>query len=164
MLKGETDEMRVFVTVGTTRFDDLVAKIWDQQVVQALVSKGYTEILVQTGNSTLPTLHQDSIAHYDYKPSLAEDISQADLVISHAGAGTCLEVLGAKKPLVVVVNDQLMDNHQLELAEKLAQDNHCQYCAPADLIRTIQDFNPQNLAPFPKGNLEAFKSFVENLF
>lgn len=44
------------------------------------------------------------------------------------GAGSCLEVLGAGKPLLVVVNDKLMDNHQLELAKKLQADGHLLYC------------------------------------
>ena len=42
-------------------------------------------------------------------------------MISHAGAGTCIEVLQAGKTLAVIVNDSLMDNHQVELAEKLAE-------------------------------------------
>ena len=53
--------------------------------------------------------------------SVHQDISDADLVISHAGAGTCIEVLQTGKTLAVIVNDTLMDNHQVELAEKLAE-------------------------------------------
>ena len=66
---------------------------------------------------------------WSYKPSLAEvsvqivilkfidsifqDMESADLVISHAGAGTCLEVLRLGKPLVVIVNRSLLGNHQV---------------------------------------------------
>ena len=42
----------------------------------------------------------------------------ADLVISHAGAGTCLEVLRLGKPLVVIVNKSLLGNHQVGLFAK----------------------------------------------
>ena len=43
------------------------------------------------------------------------------------GAGTCLEVLGAQRPLVVVINEELMGNHQMELAKKLQSESHLFY-------------------------------------
>lgn len=39
-----------------------------------------------------------------------------------------MEALGANKPLLVVVNDKLMDNHQLELAKQLEADSQLIYC------------------------------------
>jgi beta-1,4-N-acetylglucosaminyltransferase len=42
----------------------------------------------------------------------------------YAGAGTVLETLEARVPLVVVINDTLMGNHQLELAERLAAEGN----------------------------------------
>jgi UDP-N-acetylglucosamine transferase subunit ALG13 len=33
-------------------------------------------------------------------------------VVSHAGAGSVFEALGGRRPLLVVVNETLMDNHQ----------------------------------------------------
>ena len=70
---------------------------------------------------------------YDYKPSLAGDIAGAAIVVSHAGAGTCLECLEAGKPLLVVVNEVLADNHQLELASKLKEDGCVATVATAEL-------------------------------
>ena len=46
-------------------------------------------------------------------------MSLADVIISHAGAGSVMEALRLKKKLIVVVNDLLMDNHQVELATAL---------------------------------------------
>ena len=43
------------------------------------------------------------------------------------GAGTVLEVLEAGIPLVVAVNDTLMNNHQTELASKLCDDGYLQF-------------------------------------
>ncbi|GMG15312.1 unnamed protein product [Phytophthora fragariaefolia] len=48
-----------------------------------------------------------------------------DLVISHVGAGSIMDGLALKKKLVVVVNTALMDNHQTELAEAMADQKYC---------------------------------------
>jgi len=37
-------------------------------------------------------------------------------------------VLAAAKPLVVVVNEKLMNNHQFELAKQFYNDGHLLYC------------------------------------
>ncbi|NXU02378.1 ALG13 transferase, partial [Buphagus erythrorhynchus] len=65
---------------------------------------------------------------FRFKDSLAAELQSADLVISHAGAGSCLETLEKGKPLIVVINDKLMDNHQLELAKQLHRDGYVLYC------------------------------------
>ena len=46
-------------------------------------------------------------------------MESADLVISHAGAGTCLEVLRLEKPLVVIVNRSLLGNHQVGIGKSM---------------------------------------------
>lgn len=48
--------------------------------------------------------------------------------VSPVGAGSCLETLEKGKPLVVVINEKLMNNHQLELAKQLHRDGHVFYC------------------------------------
>lgn len=57
---------------------------------------------------------------FAYRPHLNALIRTAALVVTHAGAGTILEGLQARRPLVVVPNRQLMSDHQLELADGLA--------------------------------------------
>jgi len=46
--------MKVFVTVGTTKFDALVKKIFSHDVQDALTEKQYTNLTVQIGNSQEP--------------------------------------------------------------------------------------------------------------
>ena len=43
------------------------------------------------------------------------------------GSGSVLETLQAGRPMIVVINELLMDNHQLELANQLADDGHLFY-------------------------------------
>ena len=58
-----------------------------------------------------------AVSSYRFKAGLEEDMRAARLVISHAGSGSIFEALALCKPLIVVVNEALMDNHQAELAD-----------------------------------------------
>ncbi|XP_025999827.1 UDP-N-acetylglucosamine transferase subunit ALG13 homolog [Astatotilapia calliptera] len=155
----------VFVTVGTTSFDELIESITSSEATQALKARGYERLVLQVGRgSVLPAA--DSCPHirleaFRFKNSIAEDISQADLVISHAGAGSCLEALGAGKSLLVVVNDKLMDNHQLELARQLHMDSHLLYCTCSTLTETLRTMDLSVLQPFPPGQPKKFADFMD---
>ncbi|NWW04681.1 ALG13 transferase, partial [Oreocharis arfaki] len=101
---------------------------------------------------------------FRFKDSLAEDLQSADLVISHAGAGSCLETLEKGKPLIVVINDKLMDNHQLELAKQLHRNGYVLYCNCSTLVETLQSMDLSALKPFPPGQPEKFASFLDKVF
>ncbi|KAG7299175.1 hypothetical protein JYU34_017716 [Plutella xylostella] len=159
---------KCFVTVGTTRFDRLCEFILTSSVLNALNKLGCKEITVQIGNSATEPGDYDKngmkINLYRFKDSIQEDIDNADLVISHAGAGSCLEVLEASKPLLVVVNEDLMDNHQLELAEQLQIDGHLYYCTCDTLESTLREVDFSLLTPFPKPNPSLFTKFLDDTF
>ena len=61
---------------------------------------------------------------------LVTEIEKSALVISHCGAGILLESLRANKTkevktkCVAVVNESLMDNHQSEIADALADQSY----------------------------------------
>ncbi|KAF9320914.1 N-acetylglucosaminyldiphosphodolichol N-acetylglucosaminyltransferase catalytic subunit alg13, partial [Podila minutissima] len=122
---------RVFVTVGSTRFDKLVSAASSDSLLSILHALNYTHLTIQHGQSPKPALSESgsnanriTVDTYQYKPSLREDMDQADLIISHAGSGSILEALRLHKPLIVVVNADLMDNHQLELGSALHDQGH----------------------------------------
>uniref|UniRef100_A0A8C4J7E6 UDP-N-acetylglucosamine transferase subunit ALG13 n=1 Tax=Dromaius novaehollandiae TaxID=8790 RepID=A0A8C4J7E6_DRONO len=95
---------------------------------QVLQSRGYRKLVLQIGRGAQEPAPLSTPAFvleaFRFKDSLAEDLRRADLVISHAGAGSCLETLEEGKPLIVVINEKLMNNHQLELAKQLHRDGH----------------------------------------
>lgn len=66
---------------------------------------------------------------------------QADLIISHAGAGTVMEALRLKKQLVVVINTLLMDNHQTELARAMADQGHLFVVHSPEELQAVATWN-----------------------
>ncbi|KAM3230842.1 hypothetical protein ACQJBY_061178 [Aegilops geniculata] len=49
---GDRERRMVFVTVGTTCFDALVKVVDSEEVKQALLRKGYTDLRIQMGRGT----------------------------------------------------------------------------------------------------------------
>uniref|UniRef100_A0A8C3JEF4 UDP-N-acetylglucosamine transferase subunit ALG13 n=1 Tax=Calidris pygmaea TaxID=425635 RepID=A0A8C3JEF4_9CHAR len=157
----------VFVTVGTTSFDDLIATVSSPAALQVLQSRGYQKLVLQVGRGELKPGPCSSpavaVEAFRFKDSLAEDLGRADLVISHAGAGSCLETLEKGKPLVVVINEKLMNNHQLELAKQLHRDGHVVCCNCSTLVETLQTMDLTTLKPFPPGQPEKFALFLDKV-
>lgn len=125
--------------MGSTKFNELVELVLKDAIIEQLLRWKTRKVLVQMGNCSVAekgSFVKNGIQFevYDYKPFLNEDMNWADLIISHAGAGTTMEALDLGKPLIVVPNRNLMDDHQLELAGKLAEGNHA-------VLTSIQTFN-----------------------
>jgi beta-1,4-N-acetylglucosaminyltransferase len=89
--------MRVLVTVGSTKFEALVKAVLSQPVLGALTQKGYSDVVVQCGNTQVDELeptdlernvhrHGLDIYMWRFKPNLDEEYDAADLVIGHAGS------------------------------------------------------------------------------
>ena len=115
--------MKIVVTVGSTQFHKLISIIDSEEFIIEAKKQGYDEIIAQIGKYNEEIKNLNVYAEY-FKPSeMKKYFSEADLVIGHAGAGTIMEVLQLGKPLIVVYNDSLMENHQTELAEAMAKLN-----------------------------------------
>ncbi|KAM8965833.1 UDP-N-acetylglucosamine transferase subunit ALG13-like [Sarcophilus harrisii] len=157
----------VFVTVGTTSFDELITCVSSRPTLQMLRRLGYRKLVLQIGKGkVVPDSFAStsfSLIVYRYKNSLKEDIKRSDLIISHAGAGSCLEILGEGKPLVVVVNEKLMDNHQLELAKQLHEEGYLFYCTCSTLLELFSSMDLSSLKPFPPGRPELFSDFLDTV-
>ncbi|KAK6185057.1 hypothetical protein SNE40_007378 [Patella caerulea] len=156
----------VFVTVGTTQFDDLIQTICSTSVTEELNKLGYTDLILQIGNGKDPERVDEqnlNIKFYRFKNSIEEDISNASLVISHAGAGSILDVLGAGKPLLVAINENLMDNHQIEVAQRFSNEGFLYYCKPSQLVETLQDVNFDALKPYEPGKPEKFAKVLDRI-
>ncbi|KAI8088551.1 glycosyl transferase [Thamnidium elegans] len=162
--------MSLFVTVGSTGFDDLVSKVTCQSFLSSLTLLGINKVCVQYGTSepifikNIQTYNgpRIDITGYKYKNSIAEDIEQADIVISHAGSGTVLQALRLDKKLIVVVNMSLMDNHQYQLAQAMESRNYVACSDINDLLDTIEKVKKTDLVPFPSAKPAIFATLVDD--
>lgn len=72
--------------------------------------------------------------------------------LNDAGSGSIFETLKLGKPLIVVVNEDLMDNHQCELAEALEERKHL-YCArPHTLHQALTKMELESLVRYTPGD------------
>jgi len=114
--------MKIFVSVGThpQQFDRLLKEL------DGIAEKNREwKIFAQTGNSNYKP------AHYEFKqfmegPEYERAFGKADAVISHGGAGTIINAMLQKKPLLVVPRlkkfGEHTNDHQLDLAKALEKE------------------------------------------
>jgi beta-1,4-N-acetylglucosaminyltransferase len=143
----------VFVTVGTTLFDSLVESITSPSALEHMASNGFTDLIIQHGKGKAPCIAENfslRIDCFDFKPSLRENMLEADLIVSHAGAGTVMEALAMDEhrqgKLAVVINSRLMDNHQVELAQAMGNRNHLYVIEEPELLQKKETWD--NLVSF----------------
>mmetsp|Transcript_13707 Transcript_13707/g.15614 ORF Transcript_13707/g.15614 Transcript_13707/m.15614 type:complete len:192 (+) Transcript_13707:144-719(+) len=186
--------MSVFVTVGTTSFDALVKAVDSVEVQDILLQSGYQKLTIQIGrgsytpnklegikeqsSSDEKRSSQESLesyvkvgkldcSYYRFKPSLEDDMSGADLIISHAGAGSIMESLRLKKALIVVINEALMDNHQSELGEAMQTINVAKCTNVDNLVKVlVQNKNQplcKSLKAYPEADYNLFPTFLDGV-
>lgn len=110
----------IFVTTGThpNGFDRLV------RAADEMASIVEEPVVIQRGGTQYTPVFA---RYFDFtdEAEVQEWLSEARVVVSHGGAGSVLNTLQAGKPLVVVPRrkhfGEVFDDHQLELAETLAQ-------------------------------------------
>ncbi|XP_055925555.1 UDP-N-acetylglucosamine transferase subunit ALG13 homolog isoform X2 [Argiope bruennichi] len=143
--------MSVFVTVGSTSFDDLIQTVSSPEVLQLLADEGFRKVVLQIGKGNLLPEKSDiiEVEWFRYKDSISQDIRDSSFVIGHAGAGTILESLIEHKPFIAVLNEKLMDNHQTELAEQMAKEGYLAYCSCSNLLETLKEcLHSKSFTPF----------------
>ncbi|KAJ3100673.1 N-acetylglucosaminyldiphosphodolichol N-acetylglucosaminyltransferase catalytic subunit alg13 [Phlyctochytrium planicorne] len=151
--------MKLFITVGSTKFDLLVQVVGTTDFIKAIKDLGFTHLTLQHGASknpfettTITKYPNLTIETFDYKPSIDEFFKEADLIISHAGSGSILESMFLRKRLIVVPNETLMDNHQVELAEAMEENGKLVHCYPNGLVEELKSRRWEKLNPVPPGD------------
>ncbi|XP_014257357.1 UDP-N-acetylglucosamine transferase subunit ALG13 homolog isoform X2 [Cimex lectularius] len=141
------------------------AHVWVPCKFKVLKGFGCKKLKLQIGHGVFTP--EDSmmegvqISFYRFKDSIQQDLAEADLVISHAGAGSCLETLELEKPLLAVINEDLMNNHQFEVAKKLSDSKYLHYTTCGKLLETIQYIDFSSLRTYPKRDPKRFVKAID---
>ena len=167
--KEKKKEYNVIVTVGTTKFEKFIRVFDTEEILTELQLLGVKTITVQIGrgeyipfqNTSLALKKSMELSHFDLKPSIEEYINEADLIIGHAGVGTIVETLRANKPLLVIVNQDLMDNHQQEVASGLEKKGYINVAYPETLLETLKTKDVFHVIKYPPVDYNAFPNVVD---
>mmetsp|Transcript_36526 Transcript_36526/g.117106 ORF Transcript_36526/g.117106 Transcript_36526/m.117106 type:complete len:179 (+) Transcript_36526:23-559(+) len=162
------DAPGVLVTVGTTSFDALVAAAATREFAERLEESGYEWLRIQVGRGAAPPAGWDGEkplerSWFRFTADMPGEMSRASLVVSHGGAGSIMEALTLKKRLVVCVNEELMGNHQAELALELRDRKHLILAKPHDIAdAVVAATKATTLEPYPDFDASLFPTLVDD--
>jgi len=130
----------IFVTVGTTAFEGLIRAADELGVVE--------EVVVQKADGGYSP---SNCEYFDYSDQFDQYIEAAEIVVTHGGAGTLLQLIGGGKRVVGVANDERDDLHQSDLLGKLSDDGYIIWCRDlARLAESIQEARGYRFAEYTK--------------
>ena len=143
----------IYVSMGTSGSFPRLLKRMDE-----LAAETDLEIVVQTGHTPQTAKHCRMI---QFVSSQKDYFQQADLIISHAGLGTQLELLQMHRPFLVVPRrleyQEHTDNHQVETCEILHKKYGILYFLETKDITASILKNPPPSYSFSNENLENFR-------
>lgn len=120
----------IFVTVGTTEFDALVA------AADHLAAMIEEEVIIQIGRGALEPRHAQC---FRFAPNLEPYYAAANLVITHGGLGTLTEALQRGLRTVGVSNPDRFDRHQDQILQAFEKAGHLVWCRDlADLPAAVK--------------------------
>lgn len=137
----------ILVTVGTERYPFNRLMRWiDVLLKYGFLNEDQEEVIVQYGSCTiLPA----GVKVYSLLPETKfhELLDKARLIIAHCGEGTINLLEETTAPYILVPRSHRLgehiDNHQIELANALAQSGSAIAWSPGDLVRFIT--NPERI-------------------
>lgn len=139
--------MKLFVTVGTTAFDELVKFVDQEPFFDDF------DVTIQYGPGQYIPKNRNNFA---FIKNIEEEYLAADFVICHGGAGTIYRLLELSVPLCAVANLERIDDHQLDICHNLSNHNFI------FSVKKIYDI-PDRIRIFSNGNI-TFEKFQKESF
>jgi beta-1,4-N-acetylglucosaminyltransferase len=129
----------IFVTAGTTKFDELIKKI-DECLEKGQIKE---KVIAQIGNGAyLPK----NMKYFRFSKDLTKYYKMADVVISHEGAGTLLELVNLGKKTISLENPGTVENP--DILNKLSKDGYVFKCN--NISKIVEAINEARRKKFRK--------------
>jgi len=145
----------IFVTVGTSDFDQLVEEI------DKLAPLLRDQVVVQIGNGKYVP---QNCEYFRFASSLDPYYDKADVVVAHAGLGTTMEVLARGKKLISVENTTCIDDHQTDILDVFSKLGYLIWCQDLSALPSLLECAPaMSLRPYstpPCRIAEVVKDFL----
>ena len=162
---------KILVTVGTTKFDELIKAFDNPELYKFLDEKNVETILIQKGNGYDPVnikekFNKLKIVVVDYiTKDFEEEIKNSDLVVAHCGAGTILECFKHKKLVLGTVNDSLLNNHQEELRDVLIKNKYILFSETNKIFEAIKNIFEKgiDLNEYPNFDYDYLPNLIDEM-
>ena len=142
--------MKILVSVGTTKYDSLISYIDSKPYFDTLP----IEFQIADGKY-IPQRHP----YFTFIEStgIIKKYQEADITITHAGAGTIYKLLEMGKKIIVVPNLERIDKHQKDISDFLLKNRYALVAySMTQLEMFIDIIQSYNFRKFEKENF--FKS------
>lgn len=148
--------MKIFVTVGTTRFDSLI------EFIDLNLSKDIYDVIFQISDGKYKP---SNFKYFEFSSSISEYYFKTDLVITHAGAGSIYQLLEIQKKMIIVPNMERIDGHQLDIAEYMSRNKHALMTNKLEdipeLIVLAESFRPNIFKKRPFFKVQEILEFLQ---
>lgn len=120
-----------------------ISKVFFSDVISRnhLIEELDLDLTNETNDKAVTTFANGSFRFvvFGFSPNIADYVASADIVVSHAGTGSILDSLRLNKPLLVVSNLGLMDNHQEEVAAQFEKEGFLYHITTSQLTEGVLD-------------------------
>lgn len=147
--------MKIFVTVGTTRFDSLTHFIGGDPFFRE------HDCVLQVGPGGQKLADFEC---FEYTDQINDYYAYADVVITHAGAGSIYQLLSMRKSIVIVPNIDRLDTHQIDIANFMHTNLHAISVRNlAELSDAVQQAAATVFRPFEHENFFCAENILDFL-
>ncbi|HAW7953835.1 TPA: hypothetical protein JLO29_000106 [Escherichia coli] len=151
--------MKIFTTVGTTSFDLLI-----KSVDEFAATNKDNDFIFQIANGQF---HPRNGCYFRFENDIVHYYEWADVVITHAGAGTIYKLLEQRKKVIIVPNLVRIDKHQCDIAQYMCDHHYSlvlwDLSSLSSIMKDIEKFSPAVYKKTPFFRSDEIVNFINNI-